>query len=355
MTTRITSKLLLLLMACILLGCQTTDSKKSTKNALNRQDLLAGQGISSIAENLTYDKALTLARKAETSQEMDKALFYYIHCLEQKPNDAEILLRIGRIHDLDGRDDIAAKAYKEALSSDPGLLLAHQHLGIIEMERRQYSKAQEHLQKAILLDQKRLRTLGTKRQFGYHTLDDESPVDSYNASGVIEDMHRNFMLARIYYKLALTKQQTAIIMANLGYSFYLTGELTAAERYFRDAINLDNDYTKAWSNLGLVYARKGLYDRALTTLKQVMHEYEAYNDIGYFLMLEGRLEQAEYFFQSAIDSSPRYFSKAYANLEQVKLKKREKFLQQQGNNAGTIEPQGSADKILPLAENNAQR
>ncbi len=70
----------------------------------------------------------------------------------------------------------------------------------------------------------------------------------------------------------------------------------------------------------MVYVRKGMYNKALQTLKQVMPIEHAYNDIGYFLILEGRYREAEYFIDRAIELSPSYFVKANVNLENLKLR-----------------------------------
>jgi Flp pilus assembly protein TadD len=146
----------------------------------------------------------------------------------------------------------------------------------------------------------------------------------------------------------MVNENSANVLSNIGYSYYLTGELTAAESYFRKAISADSQFKRAWTNLGLVYVRKGQYSRAVKTFKQVMKEFEAYNDLGYFLMLDGRLEEAEYFFQKAIDMSPSYFEKAYSNLEQVQIKKRELWLIQneaKGEEVGKVEPKATESSV----------
>mgnify|MGYP006079457653 CR=1 FL=1 len=60
-------------------------------------------------------------------------------------------------------------------------------------------------------------------------------------------------------------------------------------------------------------------NKAVQLFKQVMTYAEAYNDIGYFLMLDGRYKEAEYFFKTAIDHSPSYFVKGNINLENVQI------------------------------------
>ncbi len=277
----------------------------------------------------TAKEALASASLAEQKGDLDKALFYYIQSLQFEPENAAVFLKIAQIHQQQGNYSIADRAYSEALKNEPTMIQAYQGLGIVNLEMRKYQQAQEYLQKAISLDQTRLIAQGAQKEGEYYLLDKDSPSKSYNVLGVIEDMHGHFDLARGYYNLALSaNENSANILSNIGYSYYLTGELRAAERYFKRAIAADNQFKRAWTNLGLIYVRKGQYNRAVKTLKQVMKEFEAYNDLGYFLMLDGHLEEAEYFFQKAIDLSPTYFEKAYSNLEQVQIKKAElQFLQ----------------------------
>lgn len=318
-----------LLFIVFILGCQTTTDSDNL-DTYARDDLFGESGKSTGITSETIDEAFAQAVDAEQRGDRDKALYYYIQCLEFEPENAKVLYKIARIHDKQGNNSIAIRAYKEALVNDPTLILAHQSLGIIEMENRQYKSAKEHLQKAIHLDQQRLKSIGQESYSDHFVLDSQSPINSYNVSGVIEDMHHTYTLARQYYQLALAQQPNSPnILSNIGFSYYLTGDLNVAEKYFKRAINAAPNFHRGWNNLGLVYARQGQYNRAIKTFKQVMTEYDAYNDLGYFVMLEGRLDEAEYFFQKAIDISPSYFKKANVNLEQVQMKKRELWLIEQ--------------------------
>lgn len=321
--------LIILLLSFGLFSCTTTTEPESGRGEYHSNRFSELFHDNPAPKNMTQfasvDEALASAVQAEQQGDLDKALFYYIQSLQFTPENAAVFLKIAQIHEQRGNNSIAARAYSEAIKNDPTLILAYQGLGVVHLEMRKYQQAQEYLLKAITLDQQRLGgTQDTKKEGQYYLLDKDSPTKAYNVLGVIEDMHGNFELARTYYNLALNvNENSANLLSNIGYSYYLTGELNSAERYFKRAINVDNQFKRAWTNLGLIYVRKGQYNRAVKTLKQVMEEFEAYNDLGYFLMLDGHLEQAEYFFQKAIDMSPRYFEKAYSNLEQVQIKKAE--------------------------------
>ncbi|PKH02736.1 hypothetical protein CXF72_09995 [Psychromonas sp. MB-3u-54] len=292
---------------------------------------ISGQNQSDAATKTPTSEELSkLALAAEQKGDLEQALFHYIKALEMDPADTELLIGIARVHELRNDKPIATRAYSEALKIDPNLVIAHQYLGIMELQNRRYGRAKIHLQQALVLDQQRLSKLGGINKSGYYDLDRESLTKSYNASGVLEDMNGNFALARTYYNLILSMGENySNVLSNIGYSYYLTGELSQAEHYYKKAINLEPGFKRAWTNLGLLYVRKNQYSRAIQTFKQVMSDFEAYNDLGYFVMLEGNLDEAEYFFQKAVDISPSYYKKANVNLDLLQLKKRELWLAQQ--------------------------
>lgn len=311
------TKALILLLSITHYGCSM--NANPTDNSLVK-----------VSEKLTtksHSEAFNRALKLQQQGTLNKALYYYIEALQHEPNNAPTLVKIADVHVQLDNDSIATRAYLQAVELDSNFTLAYQGLGHIEMDNRNHKQAKIYLQRAIFLDQRRLQEQGANKYDNYYHLDNNSPIKSYITSGVIEDMQRNFSVARIYYQLALNQNtNSANILSNVGYSYYLSDELNLAERYYKRAINAEPKFTRAWTNLGLVYMRKNQYTRAIKTFKQVMTEYQAYNDLGYFIMLDGRLDEAQYFFQKAIDLSPRYFSKAYSNLEQVQMKKRELWL-----------------------------
>jgi tetratricopeptide (TPR) repeat protein len=104
---------------------------------------------------------------------------------------------------------------------------------------------------------------------------------------------------------------------NIGYSYYLAGNLQQAASWFTKAIQADANYRAAIKNLALLYARQGWYDRAVDTFAKAVDEPEAYNDAGYIAMRNGDLNKAIELLTKAIRLSPTYYELAYENLEQV--------------------------------------
>ncbi|WP_394175067.1 tetratricopeptide repeat protein [Thalassotalea litorea] len=278
----------------------------------------------------TKEEAIAKAEQAKLNGDLETALLAYVRSLDFDAEDSQVYLQIARIHAQLGNDELSFKAYQEVVGLAPQNVEARQAVGVHHLNQREYIQAKQHLTVALNNDQKRLSKQGAKKYQDYRIPDNKSPLLAYNALGVIYDMDKLFQKARDCYHLALLADPKAVnIRSNLGYSFYLSGEYKQAEQQFKQAIRQQPEFNRAWTNLGLIYARTQQYERAIKTLKQVMPEYEAYNDLGYFVMLEGRLTQAEVFFQKAIDLSPRYFKKAQVNLEQLKILQNEERISQQ--------------------------
>ncbi|GIU03003.1 tetratricopeptide repeat protein [Shewanella algidipiscicola] len=311
--------IMVLVLSLVLGGCASTDEKAQLPQKPQRQDLYQGQSQVALGNSapLSEQNALNQAIEAERAGDLDKALYAYIQALDFNQSNADTFYQIARIHMAKNNTEIAFKAYNEALIIDPEHRLANAELGILEIDRRQYKLARIHLEKTIRLDQHRLMSLnsGTSKA-QYVALDELSPLRVYNAIAILEDLENHHQVARTYFALILDFQpQSAIIATNLGYSFYLVGDYEKAEFYLKQALRADPSFSRAWSNLGLVYIRKGLYRKALASFEQTMTVADALNDLGYFLMLEGKYEQAISMFQQAIDSSPTYFERAQRNLK----------------------------------------
>ncbi|WP_299804727.1 tetratricopeptide repeat protein [uncultured Shewanella sp.] len=316
----------------VLSACSSTPEETlAPVKAPERQDLLDVGALSSISADFsapaTEEEALQKAHNEEQSGNLEKALYAYIQALDFNAKNAETFYQIGRIHTMRGNPDIAFKAYNEALAIDPDFMMVHADLGVISMDKRQYRDARLHLEKAIELDQLRLAELEMQQIMGRFIVPNrESPARVYNAIAILEDVENNHQRAREYFRLILELQpHSAVLITNLGYSYYLTGELTMAEKYLRQALREDSRFDRAWTNLGLVYVRKGFYKRALSAFEQTMSPADALNDLGYFLMLEGKYEKAIALFERAIDMSPSYFEQAQKNLRRANAEISDEF------------------------------
>jgi tetratricopeptide (TPR) repeat protein len=299
-------------------GCASSKTVPDIAEKPQRQDLYQGQSHVALSAAMPQSErqALDKAIDEERSGDLDRALYSYIQALDFNPKNADTFYHIARIQLAKGSGDIAYRAYKEALAIEPNHLMANAELGILEMSQRQYVSAREHLEKAVTIDQQRVKEIRGTHVAGVVGLDELSPLRVYNAIAILDDLENRHEQAREVFKQVLAFQpQSAVVATNLGYSYYLTGDFDNAESYLRNALREDGSFDRAWTNLGLIYIRKGQYSKALASFEQTMTRAEAFNDLGYFLMLEGQYAKAIDMFQQAIDSSPSYFERAQKNLK----------------------------------------
>ena len=111
----------------------------------------------------------------------------------------------------------------------------------------------------------------------------------------------------------------AEILNNLGYSYYLSGDWEKAKKYFLQAIHVNREYERAWSNLGLLYARNSEYKQSVTAFTNVMETHEAWNQVGYLSMISGDYEASEAQLKKAILTAPYYYEDAHHNLTRLEI------------------------------------
>jgi len=296
-----------LLLSMIITGCASTETE-SVSDTEGAQVNIAQ----------SKEKNITLAKAEEASNNLDKAIYYYIQALELDKDDVEILCKIGQIQINLDNPELATRAFQQALTIKPDHIPALAQMGIYYLENKQAEQAKKTLAQAVKLDQKRLHINVSFERF--IALDNQSPLLAYNALAVLSDLESSHDYAREIFELLIPiSENLALIYTNMGYSYYLTSNYSLAESYYKKALDANSTFKRAKLNLGLIHVRTGQYNQALQLLKQVMTTAEAYNDIGYFLLLDGRYQEAEYFLQSAIDLSPSYSKKGNINLENVQL------------------------------------
>lgn len=302
--------MLVLVLPLVLAGCAANPSKDEQAgkdssaygNLYDGDERVAHEAGSK--SDASVQEVIQKGDQALARGEIDEALFNYVKALQLGGESADLLNKVGGIHTLNGNLAMAARAYRMSIEADPENALPHEGLGLIMLRERDHGEAAEQLAKAVALDPNRWQSL--------------------NGLGLIEDLKGNSAQALEYYSKALAiAPKSPRVHNNLGYSHYLAGNWVAALKHFRLALNYNPQFTKAWSNIGLVYTRQGDYDAALEAFQHVMSKPEAYNDVGYFCMMNGEYGKASLYLQQAIETSPAYYKKAHENLDKLKqLKKK---------------------------------
>ncbi|HEY5624699.1 MAG TPA: tetratricopeptide repeat protein, partial [Gammaproteobacteria bacterium] len=262
---------------------------------------IAGLGLSACATTPSSDFADAVAddlaliedpvREGDDSArkgEYEDALKSYLLAIStQEEPDPEVWFRVGAVCTHIGRRQQALRAYLEVLKIKPDHAGALEGAGLEYMELNMTPEAREHLLAAAAAKPTLWRT--------------------HNALGILADRDRDHELAIEHYAKALEiNAASPMILNNIGYSRLLSGNLDQAARDFYQATQIDPDYLPAWSNLGLVYARRGWYWDAVEILSRSLDEAVAYNNTGYIAMENGDLRDAELLLTEAIRLSPTY-------------------------------------------------
>jgi len=255
----------------------------------------------------TAQEAVAAGDEAARRGELDRALAHYLRAADAASADteetaevhAEIWLRVGAASDAIGQRDRALNAYLKAIDLDPTRAEAHEGAALDLLARGRSAEAREHLTAATRLEPRRWR--------------------SHNGLGVLADQAGDHAGAITHYQTALDlKPESPMLLNNIGYSRFLANDLDQAARDFYAATELDPNYKPAWSNLGMVYARRGWYADALAILAKVTDEAKAHNDVGAIALARGDLAEAEGLLSEAVRLSPTYYATANRNLQLVR-------------------------------------
>jgi Flp pilus assembly protein TadD len=285
---RVTS---LLVMAIYLSGCATAQSRGVRTEP--EEPLIYDQYEGMSAEEIT-----AAGDEAWREGELEQAVFIYMQSLAIA-DDPDVWMKVGKIQQHGGQIQSAWKAYSRVIELDSQSAEGYERMGILLLSSKQKDLAAQHLRKSIELDNHRWL--------------------ANNALGVLADAAGEYELAIGYYEKALERYPNSpMLLTNMGYSYYLSGQFEEAERLFSIAIGIDRSYTAAKKNLGLVRARSGRYESAVNILMNVIEKPKALNDVGYIALANGDIEEAERLLKEAIRLSPAYYETAYENLERVK-------------------------------------
>lgn len=338
--------LLLLAVLATLAGCQSTPGIDTGNSIYSGQHSL----LYRVQEQASSpEQAMRMAAMAYQAGALDQALYQYLRALELDPKRHEALVWVGRIHRERGNTHLAEMAFADVLQSDPGNLEALTEMGLLQLAMRRPDSAREQLGLALAVDQKRLGGTASDDPATLR-VDQKSPLKLYNGLGVLADLGNDFERAGQFYRLAQQIDPRSALVANSqAYSFYLNGQWSEAEAQYRRGISYDSQYEPLWRNYGMLLARMGRYEEALSAFEQVESRAEASNDVGYICMIEGKLEVAAQFFQSAIDQSPSHYAMAWENLQRIEQIRR---LRQRGVGEGALE-EAEAFAVAPPRALNA--
>ena len=200
------------------------------------------------------------------------------------------------MHHKAGRHRQAEEICRRILAGDPTHAGSWQLLGVLELERRHYDAAVEHLSRAIEADPNDAAAhanLGLAQQ-GLARLDE----------------------AAACYRRALAIQpHYAATHNNLGNILKLQGKWDEAVACYRRAIEIRAGYVDPYYNLGMTLRVQGRPEEAIACYQQALalkpDHAGVLNSLGNVFKEQGRLEEAASSYHRALQADPNYHQAHY--------------------------------------------
>lgn len=328
-------KIFVLSIALIMTAC----AGKSSQPKPYENELYDGRPVESFnlqAAPLTEVDAIKRGDYALQGNNTDLALYEYLRSLDfpKAQYRDKTLYTIGRIHQSRGNLALSERAYLMALEANPNNIQVLEQLGSNYAKQGDVEQGESYFIRAINADQLRLasrETLSTNSAsigvIDKLSSDHQSPALAYMGLGILYDVKAQHDVAKSFYQHALRiEPKSSKALMNMGYSYYMSGDYSSAKRYTLSALQQDPNNQRAQNNLALVYLATGDDQRALGVFMRFMEAPEALNNVGYFLMLQGKPEKAIPYLQQAIDKKSTYYKIANENLEKALLEVRSNAL-----------------------------
>jgi tetratricopeptide (TPR) repeat protein len=132
-------------------------------------------------------------------------------------------------------------------------------------------------------------------------------VEAAHRLAVVADAQRRHVEAEQLFLLALERQpRNAALLADLGYCYYLQGQLPKAESALAKATKLEPENHRYWNNLGLVLGHQGRHEEALDCFRKTGSEADAYYNLAFIYSSQERIADAKRSFQTALASDPTH-------------------------------------------------
>jgi Flp pilus assembly protein TadD len=157
---------------------------------------------------------------------------------------------------------------------------------------------------------------------------------------VLYDRLGNFAKANEEYEKALAMfPQDSALLNDAGYCHFMQGDLSLAENYLRQSIELKPDNKRAWTNLGMTLAMRERIDEALEAFMHSVPEPQARCHLAFAFTVQGKRQEAMDEYRKALQLAPdlELARQALAKLENPHPPTTEKELPLQPGNGNAVQ------------------
>jgi len=131
--------------------------------------------------------------------------------------------------------------------------------------------------------------------------------EPYHRLAVVADRQKRYREAQGLYSEALRlNPNDPQLLNDLGYCFFLQGQLQKAKSALMKAVSMDPSNARYRNNLGLVYGHRGEYERALDEFRRAGSEADAQYSLAFILASQDDIEGAKDRFRLALASDPAH-------------------------------------------------
>ena len=209
-------------------------------------------------------------------------------------NDIDSRRQLADVYMEEGLLPYAFQMYQEIQSIKPGDSLAEVGVARVWDGWGDFNLAYQHAERAVLLDPKSAEALEALGRVHLHRNEIDQALSAFLSAVEI-------------------KPKSATLLSNTGYVFLKRGDLIQARAYLERAVAADGSLVEAHNNLGIVLARMGEPDHALSEFLAVNEPAAAFNNLGVVYMEQKRWSEARDVFKRAVLLDPTY-KKAQSNM-----------------------------------------
>jgi Flp pilus assembly protein TadD len=248
---------------------------------------------------MTPAKLISLGNGFLVKNNVRLALLHFGVALEKMPKSVGALVGVGKAFYAEGNLSKAQEAFATALKEDPGNISSLLYSGKIDRRQGNPDAALDELGKA--LEKKK-----------------NDPEIMTELAGTYDDLGQESRAELLFRQVVKITPDQAASYNNLGYNLLLQGRYSEAISSLSRAYAIDPKDKTVQCNLGAAYALSSNDESALKVFKYAVGKAEAYNNLGYFSMVNGHYGAAERYFARALQIKPTLYLKAEENLSRLK-------------------------------------
>lgn len=261
----------------------------------------------------------------------DKAIISFKKALKFSNNPHSYYF-LGLASQMSGRAEDAQKYYSSAIKANPNFSMAHNNLGVIYLDKKDFPNAISHLSLSISSDPNNAfayvnlgnayKSVGkideAKNNWNSAISLNPNIPEPYNNLGLIHHSQGEFDKALEFLKKSIEIDPNyPPPYFHLGVLLAKENQLELAHPYLEQYIRIVRGNAEAWALLGNIYLNLGLYDKALNGFKNALSMNPKYahaiNDLGNLYKQKGELVEALKYYQQALNLDPS-LSGTYNNI-----------------------------------------